>query len=72
VAIRIDSKPSGALVRWQGLQVGATPMIVEINLVDASELVLERQGYRTVEREVIFADLEAPEILVELQREGRR
>jgi hypothetical protein len=71
VAIRIDSKPSGALVRWQGLQVGATPMIVEINLIDASQLVLERQGYRTVEREVSFAELDSAEILVELRKEGR-
>jgi len=71
VAVRIDSKPSGALVHWQGLQVGATPMIVEINLVDVSQLVLERQGYKSVEREIIFAELEQPQLLITLTREGR-
>ena len=66
VPIKIDSEPTGALVSWQGVQVGATPMIVELNLIDSSALELQRQDHATVELEVRFDELGGPELRVTL------
>ncbi|MCO5169918.1 MAG: hypothetical protein M9894_26570 [Planctomycetes bacterium] len=69
VRARVDSDPSGASVRWDGIDYSApTPLVLGIPLHGAKELVLTREGHQPLSRQLDFEALsDRPELLLRLE-----
>jgi tRNA A-37 threonylcarbamoyl transferase component Bud32 len=68
IHLHVDSSPRGAIVTFEGVRLGRTPIDTQVPSADRhGELVLELRGYRTARRS-IARDRDG-EVRVSLQRE---
>ncbi|MBX3472037.1 MAG: PEGA domain-containing protein [Planctomycetes bacterium] len=58
VRVRVDSSPSGGQVRWDGIDYSSpTPLVLGIPLSGSKELVVTREGYQPLSRQLDFEAL---------------
>ncbi|NJK88274.1 MAG: PEGA domain-containing protein [Myxococcales bacterium] len=69
VEVQFDSEPSGAIVSFEGKQIGRTPFSLSVERGRTLDLTFRRSGYRPARRSVTAEDGAAVEVVLERRQQ---